>query len=570
MAKYGIGASVLRKEDGRFLHGRGQYVADLRLAGTREVAFVRSPVAHARLRAIHIPEGLRDVVFTAKDLVGVKPIISSPPLKGFKRSSQPILATDKVRYVGELVAMCLAATRAEAEDIAASVDLDFEELPAVTDMLAALEPDAPLVHEEWGDNVFIAFSEDGPVDEIAKTAAIKVTRKIRTSRHCMFPMEGRGVVAYRDQRLRYLTLVTSTQFPHSVQTGLCECLGLDDGAVRIISPDVGGGFGYKGLLCREEVALGWLALQVNHPVRWLEDCREHLSANANCREHYYDITGYASRDGKLLAIDCVGYVDAGAYSDYPVSSAPEAAQIANLLPGPYVFSTYRCRSAAVATNKCPIIPYRGVARSGICLAIEVIMDAIAREAGLEPYECRLRNMVRPDQMPFDNVLGKHFDSGDHPECLRRAVEAIRLSEVRARQKQSEPDGRLIGVGLCFFVEQGAHGTSVLASWGRPIVPGYEQANVRLTADGDIEIRVGTHSHGQGHETTFAQVGHLPERAALRCVRLPAPGTCSRRICHPMSIPAVSRSPPGTAPTAIAAHSAMPPMPPSSRSIRRLD
>ena len=267
------------------------------------------------------------------------------------------------------------------------------------------------------------------------------------------------------------------------------------------------GFGYKGLLCREEVALGWLALQVNHPVRWLEDCREHLSANANCREHYYDITGYASREGKLLAIDCVGYVDAGAYSDYPISSAPEAAQIANLLPGPYVFSTYRCRSAAVATNKCPIIPYRGVARSGICLAIEVIMDAIAREAGLEPYECRLRNMVRPDQMPFDNVLGKHFDSGDHPECLRRAVEAIRLSEVRARQKQSEPDGRLIGVGLSFFVEQGAHGTSVLASWGRPIVPGYEQANVRLTADGDIEIRVGTHSHGQGHETTFAQVAH---------------------------------------------------------------
>jgi carbon-monoxide dehydrogenase large subunit len=345
------------------------------------------------------------------------------------------------------------------------------------------------------------------VDEVAKVAAIKVTREIRTSRHCMFPMEGRGVVAYRDQRLRYLTLITSTQFPHSVQTGLCECLGLDDGAVRIISPDVGGGFGYKGLLCREEVALGWLALQVNHPVRWLEDCREHLSANANCREHHYTITGYASREGKLLAIDCVGYVDAGAYSDYPISSAPEAAQIANLLPGPYTFSTYRCRSAAVATNKCPIIPYRGVARSGICLAIESVMDAIAREAGLEPYEVRLRNMVRPDQMPFDNVVGKHFDSGDHPECLRRAVDAIRLPEVRARQKRPERDGRLIGVGLSFFVEQGAHGTSVLASWGRPIVPGYEQANVRITADGDVEIRVGTHSHGQGHETTFAQVAH---------------------------------------------------------------
>ena len=507
MAKYGIGASVLRKEDDRFLRGRGQYVGDFRLAGTRDVAFVRSPVAHARLKHIHIPEEFQNVVFTAKDLTGIKPIVSAPPLKGFKYSAEPILATDKLRYVGEMVAMCVAPTRADAEDIASAVTLEFEELPAVTDMLAACQPGSPLVHEEWGDNIFIEFSENGPIEEVGKTAAIKVTRKIRTARHCMFPMEGRGVLAYRDPRLRYLTLITSTQFPHSVQTGLCECLGLDHGRVRIISPDVGGGFGYKGLLCREEVALGWLALQVDYPVRWLEDCREHLVANANCREHHYEITGYATADGKLLAIDCVGHVDAGAYSSYPISSAPEAAQIANLLPGPYVFSTYRCRSAAVATNKCPIIPYRGVARSGVCLAIEAIMDAIARKAELEPYEVRLRNMVQPEQMPFNNVVGKHFDSGDHPECLRRAVEAIQLAEVRVRQKQPESDGRLIGVGLSFFVEQGAHGTSVLAAWGRPIVPGYEQANVKLTADGDIEIYVGTHSHGQGHETTYAQVAH---------------------------------------------------------------
>src|SRR3954462_5877704 len=210
MAKYGIGASVLRKEDDRFLHGRGQYVADLRLAGTREVAFVRSPVAHARLRAIHIPEDVRDVVFTAKDLVGVKPIISSPPLKGFKRSAQPILATDKVRYVGELVAMCVAATRAEAEDIAGAISLDLEELPAVTDMLAALEPNSPLVHEEWGDNIFVEFSDDRAFDDSVKNAPIKVSKTIRTARHCMFPMEGRGGGAYDDARTRLLTVVTST------------------------------------------------------------------------------------------------------------------------------------------------------------------------------------------------------------------------------------------------------------------------------------------------------------------------------------------------------------------------
>jgi aerobic carbon-monoxide dehydrogenase large subunit len=506
-AGYGIGACVPRKEDERFLRGQGQYVGDIRIPGTREVAFVRSPVAHARLRGVAVPDQFRDVVFTAKDLLGVKPISSNPPLPGFKHSTEPILASGKLRFVGEIVAMCMAKTRAQAEDIASLVTVEYEELPTVTDMIAAQEPGSPLVHEAWKDNVFVEFSENGAIEEIAAVADIKVTREIRTARHCMMPLEGRGALAYRDARLRLLTLVTSSQFPHSVQTGLCDCLGIGHGDIRVISPDVGGGFGYKGVLSREEVALSWLAMQVHHPVRWIEDSREHLTANANCREHHYRITGYATRQGKLLAIDCVGAVDAGAYSAYPISAGLEAAQIANLLPGPYVFSTYRCRAAAIATNKCPILPYRGVARTGICLAIEQVMDAIAREAHLEPYELRLRNMVQPEEMPFDNVVGKHFDSGDHPECLRRAVEAIRLPELRARQQRGEPDGRLIGVGLSFFVEQAAHGTSVLASWGRPMIPGYEQATVRLTADGEIEIRIGTHSHGQGHETTYAQVAH---------------------------------------------------------------
>src|SRR5262245_11158959 len=181
MAKHGIGASVPRKEDDRFLRGRAQYVADIRMAGTREVAFVRSPVAHARLKEVNVPEQFRNVVFTARHLTGVRPIISAPPLKGFKYSVEPILAADKVRYVGEMVAMCLASSRAEAEDIASAVALEFEELPAVTDMLAACQPGSPLVHEEWGDNIFVEFSENGPVDEVAKTAAIKVTRKIRTA-----------------------------------------------------------------------------------------------------------------------------------------------------------------------------------------------------------------------------------------------------------------------------------------------------------------------------------------------------------------------------------------------------
>jgi aerobic carbon-monoxide dehydrogenase large subunit len=503
MSDQGVGASVLRKEDDRFLRGRGQYVADFRFSNSREVAFVRSTVAHGRIRKIHIPDEHRNAVFTANDLANVKPIRAATALSGFKHSSEPILALDKVRYVGELVAICVAGSRAQAEDIAASVVVDYEELQPVVDMLAARRSDAPLVHEEWGDNVFIEFFQDGAIDRAAETAAIKVTREIRTARHCMFPMEGRGVVAYWDSRLGFLTVVSATQMPHLVQRGLAECLGLNDGSIRVISPDVGGGFGYKGLLCREEVALAWLAIRGGTTVRWLEDCREHLSANANCREHHYRITGYADSEGRLLALDCVAHVDAGAYSTYPISSALEAAQVTSLLPGPYDFNLYRCRSAAVATNKCPILPYRGVARTGVCLAIEAIMDAIA----LEPYEVRLRNLVRPEQMPFENVAKRQFDSGDYPEALRRAVTAIGLPAIRERQLKGEADGRLIGVGFSIFCEQGAMGTTVLAAWGRPVVPGYEQATVRLTADGDLEIRVGTHSHGQGHETTLAQVAH---------------------------------------------------------------
>ncbi len=503
----GVGASVPRKEDDRFLRGRGLYVGDFQLPRTREIAFVRSPLAHGRLRNIDVPASAKDRTFTAKELVGVNPIRAATALPGFKHSSEPILASDKVRYVGEIVAMVVGRSRAEAEDIAATISLDFEELPAVTDMLRACEAGSPRVHDDWEDNIFIEFSENGDVASAARDAPIKVSREIRTARHCMFPMEGRGVLAYKDTRLGFLTIVSATQMPHVVQRGVADCLGLEDGKIRVISPDVGGGFGYKGLLLREEVALAWLAKQVDYPVRWLEDCREHLTANANCREHFYRITGYADKHGKLMALDCEAYVDAGAYSVYPTSAALEAAQICNLLPGPYDIPVYRCRSSAVATNKCSILPYRGVARTGVCLAIETIMDAIAHEARLEPHEVKLRNLVRPEQMPFDNVLKKHFDSGDYPECLRRAVAAIGVERIRERQRAGEADSRLIGAGVAIFCEQGAHGTSVLASWGRPVVPGYEQATVRLTSDGDLEIRVGTHSHGQGHETTLAQIGH---------------------------------------------------------------
>jgi carbon-monoxide dehydrogenase large subunit len=506
MTDQGVGSRLLRKEDDRFLRGRGQYVGDIRLAGMKDVAFVRSPLAHARVRGVHVPERLAGSVFTAASLAGVKPIRAVSGLPGFKPSDQPVLAVDKVRQVGELLAMCVADTRALAEDMAAEVDLDLEELPAVHDMLEARKPGSALLHEQWGDNVFLETHVEVNI-EAALDAPIKVTREITTSRQSMAPMEGRGTVAYWDSRLEQLVLYTGSQMPHIVRQGLAECLGLEQEKIRIVSPDVGGGFGYKGILLPEDVCLGWLAMRCGHPVRWIEDRREHLTAGANCREHHYLITGYADRDGRLLGIDCEATVDSGAYSSYPFSACLEAAQVASILPGPYDFPYYRCRTWSVATNKCPILPYRGVARTGVCFALELVLDAIAREAGIEPHEVRLRNLVRPEQMPFDNITRKHFDSGDYPEALRRAMAAIDLPAIRARQTAGEPDGRLIGIGHSIYCEQGAHGTSVYAGWGIPMVPGHEQATARMTPDGGLELRVGVHSHGQSMETTLPQVAH---------------------------------------------------------------
>src|SRR3989442_5715056 len=506
MSSQGVGARVARKEDDRLVRGRGQFVAAIRLPGMKDVAFVRSPLAHAHIRGISIPPEQRASTFTAADLAGVKPIRAVSGLRGFKVSEQPPLATDKVRHVGELAAMCMAATRAEAEDLAASVTLELEELPAVYDMLEARKAEAALVHEHWADNVFLETFLDIDIGK-AVDAPIKVSREIRTARQCMAPIEGRGVVAFWDARLGQLTVYSACQMPHIVRTGLSECLGLDEAQIRIIAPDVGGGFGYKGILLPEEICLGWLAMHCQHPVRWIEDRREHLVAGANCREHHYRITAYAERDGRLRGIDCEAAVDSGAYSSYPFSACLEAAQVASILPGPYKMPAYRCRTFSVATNKCPILPYRGVARTGVCFALELMLDLVAAEAGLEPGEVRLRNLVRSEQMPFNNITNKHFDSGDYPEAMRRALASIDVEGVRARQRTGELDGRRIGVGVSIYCEQAAHGTSVYAGWGILMVPGHEQASARLTPDGGLELRVGVHSHGQGMETTMAQVAH---------------------------------------------------------------
>ncbi|GAA5233938.1 xanthine dehydrogenase family protein molybdopterin-binding subunit [Verticiella sediminum] len=522
IAGQGIGARLTRKEDRRFLTGRGQYVGDMRMPDMVEVAFARSPLAHARIRGVEKPEGYAAQVYVMQDMAGVKPILAASGLPGFQVSVQHPLALDKVRFVGEMVAMCVAPTRAQAEDLAEQVFVDYEELPVVADMHAAADGRGEtLLHDAWERNVFL----ETHVDKGERTAAgdgVEVRRRLRTSRQCMMPLEGRGVLCWWDTRLDQLVMVSAAQLPHINRTGLAECLGIDEGRIRVVSPDVGGGFGYKGLLLPEEICCAWLAMRLRRPVRWLEDRREHLSANANCREHAYDIGVHVARDGRLVGIDCDAIVDSGAYSSYPFSACLEAAQVGSILPGPYRMDSFVCHTRSAATNKPPILPYRGVARTGVCFALEVMLDMAARELGIEPYALRERSLVRSADMPYTNITGKIFDSGDYVACMKTAVASLDWAGWRERQRLRQggqrPQKRL-GLGLAVFCEQGAHGTSVYHGWGIPMVPGFEQCHVRMTPDGVLEVQIGVHSHGQSLETTMAQVansviGIAPDRVRV--------------------------------------------------------
>lgn len=515
----GIGARVPRKEDARHLAGKGNFVGDMAMPGLCEVAFLRSPLAHARIVSAHVPDDIAELVVLREAMVDAKDIVSPSTLPTYQDSAQSPLASGKVRFVGEPVAMAFAPTRALAEDLVEKVEIEYEELPVYADVWSALDASEHFVHGHWHDNRFVTLKADRDFAALAAQAEVKVSRRIELSRQCMVPMEGKAVLAYWDFQADQLVVVSATQVPHLIRTGIANFLDLPEERVRVISPDVGGAFGYKCVLQQEELCVAWLAKTYRRPFRFLEDRREHLIAGANSRQHHYEVTAYADKRGRLLALDAVITIDGGAYSVWPFTVGLEPGQAVGNLPGPYDFRGYRCETRCVATNKPGFVPYRGVARTGVCFALELLMDAVAREVGRDPSQVRLENLVRPEQMPYVNVANKHFDGGDYPASLRRALEMVGIDAVRERQQRGEPDGRLIGVGTATYTEQSAHGTSVFASWGTAVIPGYDQAMVRMTPDGGLEIRVGVHSHGQGMETSFAQLANEILGVQVERVRL---------------------------------------------------
>ncbi|MGE0259652.1 MAG: xanthine dehydrogenase family protein molybdopterin-binding subunit [Alphaproteobacteria bacterium] len=503
---YGVGASILRKEDDRHLRGRGEFVSDIRLPGTRHVVFLRSPHAHARIRSIAVPPGATGRVFTAADLPRMQPIRIVSHATGIKSPAWPPLATDKVRYVGEAIAACVAPSRAEAEDLAASVAVDYDALDAAVDAVAALRPGAPLVHDYWGDNIFSDRTlEGGDIEAAARDAEIVVKREYRMNRQSGSPMEGRAVLATRDHRLDEIVIYASTQTPHTVRVAIAEILGIEERRLRVVAPDVGGGFGPKARLYPEEIILAALALQLDHPVRWIEDRNEHLLTAAHTRDHHYRLTAYADRRGKILGIDTEIVVDAGAYGLWPQGPYQEANMAARTLPGPYTIANYRARFVTACTNKAPLGPYRGVGRPGACFAIERTIDEVARAVGRDPAEVRIENMIPQESMPFTSVAGMRYDTGDYAAAVRLCADLLDTPQIRERQRRGEPDGRLVGVGFASFTEQTAHGAAEFASRGAAIIPGFESCTARVLTDGSLVLMVGIQSHGQGLETALSQV-----------------------------------------------------------------
>jgi len=507
VATQGIGARVRRKEDARHLAGRASFVADMVLPRQREVAFLRSPIAHGRIVRVGKPVGHESSVFVRDDLADIPDIEACNTVPGYRLSKCPPLAQGKVRFVGEPVAMCVAGTRALAEDLCARVELELEDLPALVDAHRSRTDARVRVHEEWPDNCFLTLNYESGFADASRNAPVVVTREMSLARQAMVPLEGKAVLAYWDERSDQLMIYTSTQVPHIIRAGIAQFLGMPQGQVRVVSPDVGGGFGYKCILQPEELCVAWLARKYRAPFRYIEDRREHLVAGANSRQHHYRLTAYADERGRLKALDAEITIDGGAYSNWPFTVALEPGQAIGNLPGPYDFRGYRCRTYCVATNKPGFLPYRGVARTGVCFAMELMMDAIARAVGRDPCEVRHENLVPASAMPYDNVTRKHYDSGDYKASLALAREKIDLKAWRARQARGEDDGRRIGIGFATYCEQSAHGTSVFSAWGLPIIPGFDQATVKVTPDGGLEVRAGVHSHGQGMETTLAQIAH---------------------------------------------------------------
>jgi aerobic carbon-monoxide dehydrogenase large subunit len=490
-----VGRSIRRLEDPALVAGQGRFTADLPAA--HWVRFVRSTIASGHIKRISVPPNSN--VITSADLAAAKPI--KPMLYKFNYVpvAQPIVAADVVRFVGEVVAAAVAPSQEEAEDLADRVEIEIEPLTAVTDARRALAAGAPIVHPEAPANVIVEGRIKTPdFDATWASAHTRIKFEARSRRQNATPLEARAGHAAYDAATGRVTLM-----PHLTRTAIADVLGMPESDLRVIAPDVGGGFGQKMSLAPEYVILVWLARRLRSSVAWTEDRRENLMAGFHSRDQVITLEGAFDEDARLTALSAEIVANVGAYSCFPTTCGVEPLMAMAELPGPYQVQAYECLSRGVLTHTCPMAPYRGVSRPVITFALERLMDKAAARFGIDPVEIRRRNLI--DRFPYKSATGLTFDEGSYRQTLEMAIEHIDLPAFRARQKQARAEGCHLGIGFSTFSERTGYGSPAFAARGMEITPGWENVEITMDPSGLVEARIGSSPHGQGLRTTLAQI-----------------------------------------------------------------
>lgn len=502
-----VGASVPRREDPRLLAGRGRFVDDVTLPGMLHAQFVRSTEAHAEILSVDLTE-VREVpgvvaAYTADEL-GLADITAllERPAHEFVPTSMPVLARDRVRYVGEPIAIVIARDPYAVEDGVESAVVEYEPLDPVVSDTAALAGGAPLLHEDATANTLVdvsLFATEG-IDDVFADAHTVVEVHTRTGRQNALPLETRGAVAAWDDRDEQLHVQTCSQVPHQVRTVLARCVGLDEKQVRVTVPDMGGGFGQKCVVGREEIAAAAAALRLRRPVKWIEDRRDALTASFLAREQRYDVRAAFSADGEILALDADIVCDMGAYSCYPFTAGIEPLMASAEMPGVYTVPAYRVRGRAVTTNKAPTAPYRGVSRPQYVMVMERVFEKAARALGVDALDLRRRNLITV--FPYTGVNNITYDPGSYRESLDLCEATLR--EEGWFSRRGDGNG-VIGIGFSCFSERTGYGSNAFAQRKMAVVPGFDISEIKMDLDGTVAVTTGTLSHGQSHETTMAQI-----------------------------------------------------------------
>ncbi len=518
-----VGNRLPRREDPRMLRGSGRFVDDIADPHAYHLAFVRSPVASGRITEIVTEDAVSMpgvvAVLTSADL-GRPSLTAVLEREEFVPTTMPLLAIDRVRYAGEPIVAVVAEDRYLAEDAADNVWVEIEEMPAVLSLDDLGRPDLPVIHDEAPDGVLVDLQmfTDDLLDDVLASAPLVLDETFRSGRVTAAPMESRTCRADWRDRDEQLVLEVSTQVPHQVRSGVAQALGLRERKVRVIAPDVGGGFGQKCVVGREEVVAAAIAVRMRHAVRWSEDRQENLIASFHGREQEYRVRAGFDDEGRFLGLEADIRCNIGAYSAYPFSCAVEPLMAATELPGVYKVGRYAARARGFASNKPPTAPYRGVSRPQIVLVMERLMDKAARRLGLDRVEIRRRNTIQPDEFPYLGPNGITYEPGSYVEALELCVEQIDKSGWPEQCERQ--DGLLRGIGIVNFSERTAYGTATMGMRKMQMTPGFEVSHVRMDASGDVVVTSGTCGHGQGHETTFAQIvadvlAISPDRIKLR-------------------------------------------------------